>query len=309
MTNQICVIILTKNEAMHLERCVKSLIDLKADVVICDSGSTDKTCEIAKKYSLKIITNVWVNYSRQFNWALNELRDDYEWVLRIDADEIASKELVLSINKVVSENDSAISGYLIKRSMTFISDKVKSGGIFPVHMLRLFRAQKGHCEERWMDEHIIVSGMTDVIDNGMIIDDSKKTLTFWVEKHNNYASREAVDHFVTKLGLTEEITNSSSGSENARKRNLKDKVYRRLPLRLRAFVYFIYRYVLRGGFRDRKFGHDFHLMQGLWYRYLVDMKIVEVQKFAKEHNCDLGKAIFECLQIDIESYYGRKFPK
>jgi hypothetical protein len=76
--------------------------------------------------------------------------------------------------------------------MTFLGRPIRWGGVFPVRILRLFWHGKGRCEDRWMDEHILVEGQTAGF-AGEIIDDNRNSLTWWTEKHNAYPSREVVD--------------------------------------------------------------------------------------------------------------------
>ena len=83
------------------------------------------------------------------------------------------------------------------------------------------------------------------------------------------------------------------------KRWLKEKVYARLPGGLRAFVYFLYRYVVRFGFLDGKEGMAFHVLQGFWYRYLVDMKLHETKTYMRKHDASVDVAIRDVLGIEI----------
>ena len=85
-----------------------------------------------------------------------------------------------------------IHGCYFPRRMAFMGRQINHGGIFPAYMLRLFRLGQGAIEDRWMDEHIKVKGDTVVL-KGELIDDNLNSLTWWTEKHNKYASREAVD--------------------------------------------------------------------------------------------------------------------
>jgi len=151
-----------------------------------------------------------------------------------------------------------------------------------------------------MDEHIIVEGATTEF-AGEIIDDNRNSLTWWTEKHNAYASREVVDLLNLEYGFMvhETVAELRRGSQAGVKRWLKEKVYARLPGGVRAFTYFVYRYVVRLGFLDGKEGTAFHVLQGFWYRYLVDMKMHEVKTYMRRNDMDVVNAIWVVLGIDV----------
>ena len=167
-------------------------------------------------------------------------------------------------------------------------------------MLRLFRYGRGQCENRWMAEHIKVAGKTVNLAE-QLIDDNLNSLTWWTDKHNKYASREAVDllnlefHFMPH----DSVASLRGGDQAGFKRWLKEVVYARLPGGLRAFVYFVYRYVVRLGFFDGQAGTAFHVLQGFWYRYLVDAKVAEVKRYMRQNNVKVEVAIESVLGIQI----------
>lgn len=293
------VIVLTQNEARHLERCLTSVKDFASHVLVVDSGSTDDTVEIAERLGAKVIHNPWLNHAAQFNFALDQLPEDADWVFRLDADEVVTPQLSAEIIEKIGRLGSEVSGIVLPRRMSFLGKRIRWGGIFPIWIVRLFRAGKGRCEARWMDEHIIVDGET-VEFSGEIHDDNLNSLTWWTDKHNAYASREAVDLLNLEYGFRphETVANLRSGRQARIKRWLKEAVYSHLPGGLRAFVYFLYRYVLRLGFLDGREGAAFHVLQGFWYRYLVDAKLHEVRLYMRRNNVDVVTAVRHVLGID-----------
>jgi hypothetical protein len=184
--------------------------------------------------------------------------------------------------------------------MIFQGKMIRYGGVFPVKVLRVFRYGKGECENRWMDEHIKLDGRS-VSLNSELIDDNLNTLTWWTDKHNKYASREAVDLLNLEYGFMphDSVARLRGGSQAGLKRWIKEHGYARLPRGLRAFIYFFYRYILRLGFLDGQAGTSFHLLQGFWYRYLVDAKVAEVKGFVKQHDTDIKTAIREVLSLEV----------
>ena len=280
------VIILTYNEEIHLERLLKNIAGWAEEVFIVDSYSTDKTLEIAKKYGCKIVQHPFENQAQQFNWALENLDIKNEWILRLDADEYLTEELKQEIPELfninIRKSDSqSINGFYIKRRVYFMGRWIKHGGYYPIWFLRLFRKGKAKSEQRAMDEHIVLlEGRAEKLKNDFI-DNNKKGLSDWINKHNNYASREAEEifqYYGSPTSLRKSDFPKLIGDQPAQKRWLKENLYYRLPLFCRAFLYFIYRYFFRLGFLDGKEGLIFHFLQGFWYRFLIDAKIYEARK-------------------------------
>lgn len=294
------VVILTKNEERHITRAISSVSEIADRWVVVDSGSTDCTIELARNSGAEVRENSWVNYATQFNWALDQLPEETDWVLRLDADEIVTPDLARQILELLPKLGPETKGVYVSRRMHFLGRRVRWGGVFPIRVMRLFRHGAGRCENRWMDEHILVDGATADL-SGEIIDDNLNSLTWWTEKHNSYASREVVDLLNLEYGFMphETVADLRGGQQAGVKRWLKECIYARLPGGVRAFVYFIYRYVVRLGFLDGKEGTAFHVLQGFWYRYLVDLKLHEVRTYMRVHDADVVDAIRDVLGITI----------
>lgn len=123
-------------------------------------------------------------------------------------------------------------------------------------------------------------GGTITVDDGNQVDANLNDLTWWTDKHNGYATREMVDMLMMQYGLdakAQEVIPKFFGTEEQRKRWLKIK-YIKSPLFVRPFINFVWRYILKGGFLDGKEGFIWHILQGFWYRMLVDAKIYEIKK-------------------------------
>lgn len=286
-------IILTFNESIHLERCVKSIQNYFDKIYIVDSFSTDKTRLIADKLPVIFLENKFINHSQQFNWALKQIDKNTEWVFRIDADEYITNALGYEISSQTYQLDKSIKGVFIPREIIFQNKLIRFGGINPTKVLRLFRYGYGRCDSRWMDEHIQVKGKTITFKNS-IIDKNLKSLTWWINKHNNYASKEAYELIKSKISINEEKKIIKDFQ------NRKIKYYYKSPIILRSFLYFFYRYFLNLGFLDGLRGFCFHFMHAFWYRLLVDMKYLEVIDKYKNKRYSLKEAIKETLLIDIK---------
>jgi len=297
---RLTVVILTKNEELHIARCLASVAQIADHFIVVDSGSTDRTVELAKAAGAEVIFNPWVNYATQMNWGIAQVGADSDWILRLDADEIVTDSLAAEIREILPALPADTLGVYVSRRMRFLGRRIEWGGVFPVRVLRLFRHGYGRCENRWMDEHIVVDGKTGEF-AGEIIDDNLNSLTWWTEKHNSYAGREVVDILNQEHGFMprETIASLRGGQQAGAKRWIKENVYAHLPSGIRAFAYFFYRFFVRLGFLDGREGTAFHVLQGFWYRYLVDMKLHEVRSHIKNNNVDVVSAINDVLGIDV----------
>lgn len=273
----ISVIILTFNEEKHIGRCIKSLSTFTDKVFIVDSGSTDKTVEIAKSLGAEVAVNQWVNYATQFNFGIENNPFKTKWLMRMDSDEYVLPKLSDEINQNLSTTSEEISGMYIKRRVIFFDKWIKYGAYYPIWLLRIWRNGHGICEESWMDEHIkLFKGKTIKMENDLV-DHNLNNITWWTQKHNLYSIREVIDILNIKYNFRDFVSVEPKlfGSQEERKRYLKVK-YASVPLFTRPIFYFIYRYFLRLGFIDGKQGLMWHFLQGFWYRFLIDVKIYEI---------------------------------
>lgn len=295
------VVILARNEERHLARAIGSVADIADRVFVIDSGSTDSTVDLARAAGAEVLSNPWAGYATQFNWALAHLPAETDWVLRLDADEVVSDALAREISARLDGLAPSVGGISVLRRMTFLGRPIRWGGVFPIRIVRLFRHGRGRCENRWMDEHILVEGEIVGFD-GELVDDNLNSLGWWIDKHNAYASREVVDLLNLEYGFLprDTVADLRGGQQAGIKRWIKERLYARLPAGTRAFVYFLYRFVLRLGVLDGKEGRAFHVLQGFWYRYLVDMKLHEVKTHMRRQGLDAPTAIREVLGIDLK---------
>ncbi len=302
MSNKLSVtaIIMTLNEQINLPDCLASIKDHVDDIIVVDSFSSDATLEIANKYTAKIYQNKFLNHSKQFIWALNNTEIKNEWILRLDADERWTPEGFAALRDII-ENDRA-DGVYVKMKIFVMGRWIKHGGFYPNYFLRVYKRSKGSMEDRWMDEHIRVDGRTVVSDIDVIEAnyDRQKNLVLWTTKHNGYSTREAVEFLIAKHRLAEVDTVASlSGTKTERKRWLKENVYFKVPLFVRPFLYFFYRYFLKLGFLDGIQGFIFHTLHAFWYRFLVDAKVYQIEKNARDEGTDIRTAIRTHYGLDV----------
>lgn len=290
--SSVSVIILTYNEAMHLERAIHSVKSFASQIIVVDSFSKDGTVAIAERSGALVLQNSFVNQSVQFNWALDNAPITGDWILRLDADEIIESDLADTISTQLPTLQSDVVGINLKRKHIFMNRWVRHGGRYPLLMLRLWRHGHGRVEDRWMDEHVVVAGGRTVTLEGGFSDHNLHDLTFFTDKHNRYATREALEVLNQRYGLFTQddgLTITSASAQAALKRFIKENVYNRIPFTLSALLYFLWRYIFQLGFLDGRAGLVYHFLQGYWYRFLVGAKVME----------------FECALSSASSNYER----
>jgi len=281
--NSISVIILTYNEEKHIARCIQNLNKVANKIFIIDSNSTDRTVEIAESLGAEVFINPWVNYATQFNWALENCPIDTDWTMRMDCDEYLLDELIHEVNNKLSTLPAGIGGVILKRRVIFMDKWIRRGGFYPHNLLRIWRTGTAKLEDRWMDEHVVLEkGEITFFENDMV-DHNINDLTWWINKHNSYASREVIDllQIENKTTSSQNVESSLIGEQYSRKRWIKEKIYSKTPLFVRPFIYFFYRYFILLGFLDGVPGLIWHFLQGFWYRFLVDAKMYE-KEFKKK---------------------------
>jgi glycosyltransferase involved in cell wall biosynthesis len=294
----LAVLILTYNEAIHIERAISSVRGIARDILVVDSFSTDSTVELARCAGARVIQNKFVNQSKQFQWGLDNGDIGTTWIMRLDADEIIEPDLVAEITRDLPGMPETVVGVNFNRKHIFMGRWVRHGGRFPLRLLRLWRRGKGRVEDRWMDEHIVVWGGSTVTMKGGFSDANENDLTFFTEKHNKYATREAVEVLSQRYGLLprDEAFNAQAVSRQAGiKRWVKESIYNRLPFWVGPLGYFLYRYFLQLGFLDGRSGLIYHFLQGFWYRFLVGAKVEEFE--AKIADCTSNEERRERLAL------------
>jgi len=269
----IAIIILTYNEEPNIAQALGSVQGWARQIFVLDSYSTDRTLEIASRYPCTIVQNRFEDYSKQRNFALEQLPIASEWVFFLDADEWIPPELREEISTLLATNP-VENGFFVKWRLLWLGKWIRRG-YYPTWILRLFRFGKALCEARSVNEHLIVEGVTGYLKNDFIHEDHKG-VTDWIAKHNGYATREASELF-KKAASDLQINVWLWGTQAERKRWLRYRLWNNLPPLVRPFLYFVYRYIFRGGFLDGKAAFAYHFLQGLWFPMLIDIKYLEMK--------------------------------
>ena len=174
--------------------------------------------------------NKWENnYAKQFNWGLANCSIKTKWILRLDADEYLTDELISELEEKLPFLESDVTGIVFKRRHIFL-DRWMKRGTYPVELLRLFQNRKALCEQRFMDEHMqLLEGKSVKFCNDFV-DHNLNNISWWTAKHNGYAIREAIDLLNMEYYLFD--TNKdivTIGNQAAKKRNKKHK-YLEMPV-------------------------------------------------------------------------------
>ena len=281
-TTPLTAIILTYNEAENLTPCLESLHGWIREVYVVDSGSTDETADIARRHGARLVVHAFDSHARQWNWALRNLPLATDWVLCLDADQRVTSELQSAIRATFANPStlpSGVEGFYVTRRQIFRGRWIRHGGYYPKYLLKLVRhASAWSDENERLDFRFYVRGGTAKL-RGDLIEDNRNEmdLAFWLTKHVQFARLQAAEEFARRTGTVEwSVEPALFGTPDQRILWLKARWYR-LPLFIRPFLYFLYRYVVRLGFLDGKAGLVFHFLQGFWYRFLVDVMLDELR--------------------------------
>jgi len=281
MNKNFSFIILTYNEEIHLPRLLNSIKNLNAEIFILDSGSTDKTLEIAKSFNAVVQSNPFVNHPKQWDFALKNFQVSTPWTIGLDADQIVSPELFELLKGFKDEDFADISGIYFNRKNYFQEKWIRFGGYYPIYMLKMFRTGMAYSDlNENMDHRFIPGGKTIIWKKGHLLEENLKenNLAFWKAKHERYSDLIAVEEIEREQKLrTQTLKANLWGNPDEQKTWFK-KQWRNLPLGLRPYLYFSYRMIFKMGILDGKTGIRFHYLQGLWFRLLVDKKISELKR-------------------------------
>lgn len=270
----LAVIILTYNEEANIAQALDSVAAWANEVFVLDSLSTDRTVEIARRYNCQIAQNKFENFARQRNYALDHFDIRSEWVFFLDADEWVPDPLKQEISTLIATSP-AENGFYVKWRLIWMGRWIRRG-YYPCWLLRLFRYGKVRCEDRAVNEHLIVNGTTGHLRNDFMHED-RKGVTEWIAKHNRYSTMEALELLnLRSASGYREIDARLFGTQAQLKRWLRYKIWNRMPPLIRPILYFFYRYVFAGGFLDGQEAFVYHFLQALWFPMLIDAKYLEL---------------------------------
>jgi glycosyltransferase involved in cell wall biosynthesis len=275
----VTVIVPVRNEARNLPRCLESLREV-GEVYIVDSGSSDDSVEIAKSYGAKVVQfHYGGGWPKKRQWAMDTLPIEFDWIFLVDADEAMTPELTEEIRKAIA--DPAASGYYVGLQMHFLGRRLEHCAA-SFYKLSLFRRGAGRFECRVKDqdasmadmevhEHVLVNGATGTLKNPLV-HYNVESLSHYIKKHDEYSNWEA-KLWTQKTDSLEELPPALFGSQAQRRRWLKRRVFH-LPGT--SILFFLYKYLFRGGFLDGVPGLIFCAFQGIQI-FHIKAKIYELR--------------------------------
>jgi len=215
------VLVVTRDEEADLGECLRSCA-FADEIVVVDSGSEDRTVEIAREHGARVLVHEFESHARQKNWGLEQVT--HSWVLVVDADERVSPPLGEEIRRLLA-SEPARRGYWIRRRNTFLGREIRGCGWQRDRVLRLFDRHAGRYEERLVHEEVRLQGEAGTLAQALL-HHSCRDLPDWIAKTQRYALL---------------------GAEELHRRGRRASV---ADLVLRPPARFARQYVLQAGFRD-----------------------------------------------------------
>jgi glycosyltransferase involved in cell wall biosynthesis len=278
MQSDIVILILTYNEQENIEQCLNSISGWAAKTYVIDSGSTDGTLEKVRQFDVEVKYNKFVNFSKQRNFALGLLEKDFDgWVLFLDADEYLTSDIKSEI--LVKIKTDQFTNFFLNRRFYWGDTWIKRG-YYPSNIIRLFKNGYARCEDRSVNEHLIVVGETGFISSDFI-HKCNKPISSWVEKHIKRARLEADELFNKN---NNQINSSLFKNTVETKRWIRNNIWERLPIFLRPFLLFFYRLFIQLAILDGRHAFGYHFLQTLWFTMLIDIFYLETKIKSKKND-------------------------
>ncbi|MHB1132139.1 MAG: glycosyltransferase family 2 protein [Chloroflexota bacterium] len=273
-THAITVVIIAYNEEANIAHCLRSLVGWAHAILVVDSLSTDATAAIASRLGATIHSHKFVNWAEQRNWALAALPIQTEWVLFVDADEQVHEGLKREIEANLASQSSA-AAFGIAHDFIFMGRRLRHALESPAHTrLVRFGQVKWLCQGA--REYCVVDGDTRILANRFWHEDHKG-LSAWITKHDANATREA-KYLLDRREQANSAPRMPTSGERRGRLWVRERLWGALPPVLRSIAYFVYRYVVKGGFLDGTEGFIFVALHAFWYHLLIDAKLLELKR-------------------------------
>src|SRR5262249_5079469 len=291
----VSAVILTNNEETNISHCLDSISRI-SNIYAVDSGSTDNTISICKSFGVHIFRHAYANHANQWQWALDNLPIVTPWILALDADFIVTGELMGRISRDIDRLKEDIGGIYVRHLYNFGWGKIRFGGT-KRYWLRLVRRGCARSDSsdlvdfRFLVDRGVIRWPEAVIEHNRKDDD----ISIWIAKQDKFSLRLAVEEELRRRGLHNwDRTPRLFGNVDERFAWLRDR-WLKLPLFIRPVVYFMYRYVIAGGFLDGRAGFLYHVLQGFWLRLIVDWKTVQLRGINLDNRAlqEFARVMFE----------------
>lgn len=269
--NQVSVLVLTKNEEINIEGCLKSL-GFSNDIVLLDSLSTDRTLEIARDFpNVRTVQRPFDTEWKQRNFGLHGITYKNPWVYICDADERVPAELADEILSITGGPAQEHAAYRLRYKNIYMARWIKHASSYPVWIMRLVRPERVTYEVRETNVHPIVEGTIGSLQTHFVHYSFNSGLRRWFQKHNFYSTREAMEGVKIRAGVRPRLRLLRNADPMTRRRAMKNFSY---FLTGRAFFRFIAAYIFGLGCLDGLSGMHYCLMISM-YEYWIELKINE----------------------------------
>jgi glycosyltransferase involved in cell wall biosynthesis len=267
--SSVAVIIISENEELNIIHALASCRNWAREVFVVDSFSRDRTTALAESYGASVFQHQYIQFADQRNWAMANLPISAEWVLFLDADEKLTEGLREEIDDALARLDASVSAVRVSFEFYFLGRRLRWANRHPARV-RLIRKGRVKWSGEGAREYAAYSGEAPLLKNRIIHDD-RKGLMAWIARQATYADREA------DVLVAEEHRLRGSGECGLREEKNKRlrRIWNGLPICVRPFLYFLYRYILRLGFLDGRAGFIYLFFQSLWMRMLIDARYLE----------------------------------
>jgi glycosyltransferase involved in cell wall biosynthesis len=268
----ISVLIMTLNEELNIRRCIES-VAWADDIIVLDSGSTDRTQEIAVEYGCTVVSRQLITWAEHQNWALRNLPFRNQWVLNVDADEVVPPELATEIQSAVNSKSSHVA-YRFRIKDYFLGTWLKHASFYPHWLTRLYRPESIDFQ-RLVNPVAKIDGSVGYLQEHLLHFPFNRGVSHWFDRHNKYSTLEAKEYdkreqLCWKKGLT--------GDKNERRRQRK-LMFSKLPCR--PLLKFTFLYFIHLGFLDGRAGFYYSIMQA-FYEFMISAKLVELHSQISE---------------------------
>ncbi|GGD49876.1 glycosyltransferase [Erythrobacter arachoides] len=276
---KVSALILTYNEERNIAACLESLDGIE-DIVVVDSGSTDRTCEIAARFGARVLSRPFDDFANQRNFGLDEGGFREDWVLHLDADEVATPAFLAALAAL--QPTDGIDGYRVPSKTMLRGQWLQRSGMYPTYQVRLGRrdalrfVQVGHGQREDLPPERVGTFPEPYLHYNF-----SHGLTQWLRKHVAYAQAEAAQLF-TDRQIPLEPRDIFDGDATRRRRALK-RLVNRLPVVVRPPLRFVHAWIVRRGFLDGPAGLQYAVMLAC-YEAMIAAQVLDLKAAAGARN-------------------------
>jgi glycosyltransferase involved in cell wall biosynthesis len=263
-------LVLTKNEAVNIGRCLESLASCD-DVVVLDSFSDDATEAIVKGTSARFLQRAFDTFAGQRNWAIDNVVFKHRWVLHLDADECLTPQLHAELSRLADADEK--SAYMLANRVIFMGRWIRRCTMYPYYQARFLRLGESRFKQVGHGQHLDhATRGTGIALEPYTHYNFSKGIADWVARHNRYSDDEARRITADGRGFLASVPDALFGRDAGDKQQARKRLADHLPLR--PLVRFLYLFVWKWGFLDGRAGFDYCTLMA-FYDYLIRLKVIE----------------------------------